>query len=65
MNWLRRAVRRLMPARPEQEVVMGTCPGFVWDDAAKHWVSEEITWQPGRGTYSMLGPVYRPVGLQP
>jgi hypothetical protein len=47
------------------ETVMGQCPGMVWDIDAKRWVDEGITWRPGKGRYAIVGPVYRPVGLQP
>jgi hypothetical protein len=59
LNWLRRAVRVFMSDRGHARFEMGLCPGMVWDEGAKRWVDESITWQPGPGRYSLVGPVYR------
>jgi hypothetical protein len=64
-EWLRRAARLVAPASGQSTVMLGIRPGYVWEPARSRWVDEEETWKPGVAFYTLVGPVYVPVGLHP
>lgn len=64
MTWLRRAARWILPAR-RPPVVLGSCPGFLWETHRRRWVPVEKALSCRHDAYSEIGPVYRVTGLQP